>query len=130
MPYAGCPFNAMKRIIAREVLLSYLQFDCPFKIYTDTSKHQLGAVIMQEGKPVAYYSRKLSISQRNYSTIEQELLAIVKTLKEFWLILLGQQITVYTDHLNLIYKVFNIVYVMHWPLTIEEYGPVLKYMKG
>ena len=123
-------FETIKRIVLREVLLAYPDFNKPFEIYTDASKYQLGAVVLQAGKPIAYYSRKLNKSQLNYTTTERELLAIVETLKEFQSILLGQQIVVYTDHKNLTYKVFNTQRVMRWRLLIEEYGPELHYVKG
>jgi len=44
----------------------------------------------------------LSPAQTRYTTTEREILAIVETFKEFYNILLGQQIVVYTDHKNLI----------------------------
>ena len=44
----------------------------PFVIHTDASVRQLGAVISQEGKPVAFYSRKLNPAQVNYTTTERE----------------------------------------------------------
>ena len=50
-------------------------------------------------------------------------------LKEFRNIILGHQITVYTDHKNLTYKTFNIECVMRWRLILEEFGPELKYIK-
>ena len=112
-------FNEIKRIVAREVLLSFTNFNKPFEIYTDASKYQLGAVITQKGKPIAYYSWKLTTAQLNYTTTERELLTIVETLKEFRNILLGQHIVVYTDHKNLTYKVFNCKRVMRWYLIIE-----------
>jgi hypothetical protein len=43
-------------------------------VYTDASNKHLGAVIMQEGKPLAFYSRKLNSEQKRYTTGEQELL--------------------------------------------------------
>ena len=79
----------MKKIISRETLLAYPDFDKEFHIHTDASHTQLGAVISQNKKPIAFYSRKLSDAQTRYTTTERELLAIVETLKEFRNILLG-----------------------------------------
>ena len=52
------------------------------------------------------------------------------TLKEFRNIILGHQITVYTDHKNLTYKIFNTERVMCWRLILEDFGPELKSIKG
>ena len=115
-------FDTIKRIIARETLLAHPDFSKPFEIHTDASKYQLGAVISQNNKPIAFYSRKLNDAQLNYTTTERELLAIVETLKEFRSILLGQRVIVYTDHKNLTYKVFNVERVMRWRIICKEYG--------
>lgn len=123
-------FDLMKQIVSKETLLSYPNFRLPFDIYTDASKTQLGAVISQNNRPIAFYSRKLSAAQTRYTTMERELLAIVETLKEFRNILLGQKIQVYTDHQNLTYKHFNTERVMRWRLLIEEFGPEFNYIKG
>ena len=123
-------FEAIKCGIGREVLLGYPEFNAPFEIHTDASKLQLGAVISQKSKPIAFYSRKVNSAQQNYTTTEKELLSIVETLKEFRNILLGHHITVYTDHKNLTYKHFNTERVMRWRLIIEKFGPELKYIKG
>jgi hypothetical protein len=73
-------------------------FEALFEIYTDPSSTQLGAVVTQDNRPIALFSRKLSKIQQKYSVTEIELLAIVKTLKEFKGMLWGQDIKVYTDH--------------------------------
>jgi hypothetical protein len=120
-----------KIIICKEVLLSYPDFNKPFEIHTNASDLQLGAVIAQKGKPIAFYSRKLTPTQRRYTTTERELLAIVETLKEFQNILLGKTLNVYTDHQNLTYKQFNThTRVMRWQLLLEEYGPNIIYVQG
>jgi hypothetical protein len=76
--------------MSREVLLAYPDFNKPFIIHTDVSKTQLGAVISQNGCPIAFYSHKLNPAQTRYTVMERELLSIIETLKEFQNILLGQ----------------------------------------
>jgi hypothetical protein len=61
----------------------------------------LGAVIAQDDRPIAFFSRKLSKMQQKYSVTEIELLAIVETLNEFKGMLWGQDIKVFIDHKNL-----------------------------
>ncbi len=123
-------FDAIKKVISREALLAYPDFGKTFVIHTDASHTQLGAVISQDDKPIAFYSRKLKPEQTRYTTTERELLSIVETLKEFRNILLGHKIVVHTDHKNLTCKNFNTERVMRWRLILEEYGPELKYIKG
>ena len=102
--------------MARETILAYPDYTKPFEIHTDASMSQLGSVISQDGKPIAFYSRKLNNAQRRYTTTERELLSIVETLKEYKNILLGHKIKVYTDHKNLVYKNFNTEGVRRWRL--------------
>jgi hypothetical protein len=71
--------------------LAFPDFSQPFKIHTDASALQLGAVVAQNNKPIAFFSRKLNPAQRRYTTTERELLAIVETLEEFRTILLGRR---------------------------------------
>ena len=123
-------FAMCKRIISKEVILAYPDFSKPFVIHTDASHYQLGGVISQEGKPIAFYSRKLNDAQTRYTTTERELLSIVETLKAYRNILLGQRLVVHTDHKNLVYKTFNTERVMRWRLILEEFGPELNYIKG
>jgi hypothetical protein len=52
-------FRDMKKVICREVMLAFPDFK-PFVIHTDASHTQLGAVISQDDKPIAFYSRKLN----------------------------------------------------------------------
>jgi hypothetical protein len=73
-------FDNVKAAIAKETVLAYLDFSKPFEICTDASSTQLGAVITQDNKPIAFFSRKLSKMQQNYSVTDFELLTIVETL--------------------------------------------------
>jgi hypothetical protein len=62
-------FDRVKSTIAKEVVLAYPDFSKVFEIYTDASSKQLGAVITQDNRPVAFFSRKPSPAQRKYSVI-------------------------------------------------------------
>ena len=123
-------FAEAKKILSKEAILAFPDFTKEFVIYTDASKYQLGGVITQDGRPLAFYSRKLNDAQTRYTTTERELLSIVETLKEFKTILLGQKIKVYTDHQNLIYHDQQTDRVLRWRLLIEEFGVDIKYIKG
>jgi hypothetical protein len=74
-------FHHVKATIAKDVVLAYPDFNKVFEMYTDASSKQLGAVITQDNRPIAFFSRKLSNTQHKYSVTKIELLAIVKTLK-------------------------------------------------
>ena len=76
-------FNEVKKVISKETLLTFPDFNKEFHIFTDASDFQLGSVISQENKPIAFCSRKLNIAQKNYITREIELLSIIETLKVF-----------------------------------------------
>ena len=115
--------------MARDTLLTYPNFNETFKIHTNASAYQLGAVISQKGKPITFYSRKLTDAQQRYTVTERELLSIIETLKGFITILLGQTLRIYTDHKNLTCKNSNTDIVLRWRLIIEEYGTDIEYVK-
>ena len=116
-------FNDVKATIAKEVVLAYPDFDKVFEIYTNASTKQLGSVITQSNRPLAFFSRKLSVPQQKYS---------VTTLKEFKAMLWGQCIKVYTDHKNLTQDALGLTSdrVHWWRLILEEYGLEIVYIKG
>jgi len=125
-------FDNVKATIVKEVVLAYPDFLKPFEIYTDASTKQLGAVITQENRPIAFFSWKLSGAQSKYTVTKLELLAIVETLKEFNRMLWGQWINVYTDHKNLTRDGLGLTSnrVTHWRILLEEYAPKIIYIKG
>ena len=116
--------------MARDALLTYPNFIETFKIHTNITAFQLGAVISQKGKNIAYYSNKLTASQQRYTVTDKELLSIVETLKDFRNILLGQKLRIYTDNKKLTCKNFNTYRVLKWRLILEDYGPDIEYIKG
>jgi hypothetical protein len=72
-------FQQMKHIMSQDTLLTNPQFDQPFVVHTNASDKQIGGVVMQNNKPLGFFSKKLTETQRKYPVTEQELLAIVET---------------------------------------------------
>jgi hypothetical protein len=123
-------FDKMHLLMAADALAAYPDHNKQFDVYTDDSDFQLGACIIQEGRPVAYFSWKPTKSQQNYPTTEKEMLFIVATLKEFWGMLLGADIHVFTDHKNLTFDTIKTQCVSCWRTKIEEFSPILHYIKN
>ena len=90
----------------------YTDIDKPFTIVCDALNYQLGSCILQDGMPIAYWSKTLTDTQKNYTTTEKELLAIVLTLKEYKTMLLGGNLKIYTDHKNLIFRTLSVERVL------------------
>ena len=82
-------FDKIKRILARDTLLTHPNFNKTFKIHTDDNVFQLGAVISQKGKPFTFYSRNLTDAQQRYTETKRLLPSTVETLKDFRTILIG-----------------------------------------
>ena len=95
-------FEDLKKALLTEPILRLPDFDRQFVVYTDASDYGLGAVLAQnfaDGEAVvSYASRQLSSSERNYSTIQKECLAIVWALQYFHHYLFGRTFVIVTDH--------------------------------
>lgn len=94
-------FEILKRKITEAPILKYPDDEKRFSITTDASNEALGVVLTQEhdGKdmPIAYYSYTLNSAEKNYSTIEKECLAIIKTVQTFHHFLYGKEFEIRTD---------------------------------
>jgi len=116
-------FMEAARMLADEARLASPEFIKPFHLYSDTSDRQLGATLChdQDGKPLGFYTRKLNAAQLNYTVGEKELLGIVEGLKAFEGMLRGQDVIIYTDHLNLLYQTMSKQRMVRWRLLMEEF---------
>ena len=123
-------FQKLKQAFAQAVLLAFPDFTKPFDVFADASGLQLGGLIMQGNKIIACYSRTLNAAQKNYTTMELELLSIVEILIEYRTLLLGFEIVVHTDHKNLVPMTEKNMRVKRWKLLLAEYKITFKYVKG
>ena len=91
-------FDRLKSVITTAPVLAYFHNSKETVLNVDASSTGLGAVIMQDGKPVAFSSKSLTTSERRYANIERELLAIVWGAEKFHTYVYGRRIIVETDH--------------------------------
>ena len=127
---AQTAFEQVKTMVAQTTMLTYPDFEQPFVIHTDASIHQMGAVLSQNGRPIAFWSRKLNEAQAHYPANKCELLAIKEFLKEYRTVLWGREMTIYTDHLNFTSETFNDPLQLRWRMDIEEFSPKILHLKG
>lgn len=78
--------------------LQYYDVNGKLTLSVDASSKALGAVLLQEGKPLAYASATLNPAQMNYPQIEKEALAIRYGCKKFHSYIYGRPLTIETDH--------------------------------
>nr|GEW36657.1 putative reverse transcriptase domain-containing protein [Tanacetum cinerariifolium] len=91
-------FQLLKQKLCSAPILALPEGSEDFIVYCDASNKGLGAVLMQKEKVISYASRQLKIHEKNYTTHDLELGAVVFTLKIWRHYLYGTKCTVFTDH--------------------------------
>ncbi|GJW16029.1 putative reverse transcriptase domain-containing protein [Tanacetum coccineum] len=94
-------FQTLKNKLCDALILSLSDGIEDFVVYCDASSQGLGCVLMQRGKVIAYASRQLKIHEKNYTTHDLELGAVVFALKTWRHYLYGAKSVIYTDHKSL-----------------------------
>ena len=131
--------NRVKAILSSEPVLIAPDFTKPFSLLTDASDVGAGAVLMQKDdgvdRPVSFFSKKFSRSQRNYSTIEKEALSMIMALEHFSVYVSGTHfpLKVYTDHnpLTFLHKMQNKNQrLTRWSLLLQEYNLDIHHIAG
>jgi len=91
-------FETIKQVIANAVSLTHFDPNKPAVIETDASLKGLGAVLIQDGRPVRFLSKSLTQTEMEYSNIERELLAVLFACEKLHVYVFGRTIYVNTDH--------------------------------
>ena len=134
-PACQTAFDTLKEKLTQAPILTYpdlLPSSKPFSLQTDANAVGIGVVLEQAGHVVAYASRSLTQSERNYSVIQRECLAVVYGLKQFRHYLLGCPFCLLTDHVPLQWlsaqKMDGLL--ARWTLAIQEYDITIMHCKG
>ena len=94
-------FESLKQAMSKTPVLAIPDFTKPFCIETDACATGIGAVLLQEGHPVAYYSKALSVNNKKLSIYEKEFLAIMMAVDRWRQYLSRGPFVIKTDHKSL-----------------------------
>ena len=95
-------FVALKQALTSAPVLALPDFSPPFSVETDASGTGIGAVLMQNGHPLAYLSRALGPRSRGLSTYEKEYMAILMAVEQWRSYLQHAEFQIVTDHRSLV----------------------------
>ncbi|KAL2246590.1 UNVERIFIED_CONTAM: Transposon Tf2-12 polyprotein [Sesamum indicum] len=132
-PQCQVAFDDLKRAMMTDPVLALPDMSKPFLVETDASDFALGGVLMQDGHPVAFESRKLKDAERRYSVHEKELLAVVHCVRLWRHYLLGSPFVVRTDNTAVSHFMSQPKLTSRqarWQELLSEFHFVLEYRAG
>ena len=126
-------FNLVKHALTTDCMLYYPDWSKGFTLRTDASNIGIGAILLQEGRPICYLSRKLNDAERNYKVWEQEMLAIIWSITKLRPYLAGRRFLVQTDHRNMCY-LLNVKAdsgrLARWAMLLADYDITVEHKPG
>ncbi|GJS68478.1 putative reverse transcriptase domain-containing protein [Tanacetum coccineum] len=126
-------FRILKEKLCNAPVLALPDGPDDFVVYCDASKHGFGCVLMQRGKVIAYARRQLKTHEKNYTTHDLELSAVVFALRIWRHYLYGTKSVIYTDHKSPQYifdqKNLN-MRQRRWIELLSDYECEIKYRQG
>jgi len=96
-------FETLKGILVKAPVLKLPDFDKDFEIHSDASNFAIGGVIVQDGRPVAFESKKLSETERRWPNHEKEMWAVIHCLKTWGHYIGSKDVVVWSDNVTLKY---------------------------
>ncbi len=128
-------FDKLKWVVAKAPVLRIYDPKAPVVLNVDASSKGLGAVILQDGQPVAFGSRALTSAQEKYAQIEKEMLAILYGCTKFNEFLSAREVTVETDYKPVVGIFEKNLYqlsprIQRIEMRLEKYDLKLKWVPG
>ena len=126
-------FNRLKDKLTSSPLLTLPNFSKTFEIEYDALGLVIGAILMQDGQPITYVSKKLNGVSLKYPTNDKEIYALVHALETWQHYLLPKELVIHTDHESLKHlKGKNKLNKRHakWSEFIESFPYVIKNKQG
>ncbi|GJY36212.1 transposon ty3-G gag-pol polyprotein [Tanacetum coccineum] len=130
---ANQAFEDLKKALTTAPTLGLPNWSLPFTLECDASGVGIGAVLTQNGRPLAYFSAPLKGSMLSWSTYEKEMLAVVKAVRKWRHYLLGRPFVVKTDHMSLKYLLEQRLTTpaqAQWLPKLLGYDYKIEYKKG
>lgn len=130
---AQTAFDKLKTAMFEPPILVLPNFQKPFVIECDASGEAIGAMLMQEGRPLAYFSQALKGQSLRLSIYEKKFLALVSAVQKWRHYLLGQTFVIKTDHQSLkclLDQRVGIVMQQKWISKLMDYDFVVEYKQG
>jgi hypothetical protein len=132
-PEAAQAFQTLKMAMCTTLVLALPDFTKTFVLECDASRKGIGAILMQEGRPLAFTSKKLSEKNPGKPIYEKEMLAILHALELLRPYLLGKRFQIKTDHQSLKYFLEQHISSQEqqkWVTKIFGYDYEIIYKKG
>ncbi|KAI5343165.1 hypothetical protein L3X38_011041 [Prunus dulcis] len=132
-PEATAAFHKLKELMLSPRVLALPDFTKPFIIESDASGSGIGAVLQQEGRPIAFTSKTLGPRNQALSTYEREMMAIVHAIKKWHHYLQGRHFIIKTDHHSLKYFLNHKAHTpfqQKWVTKLLGYDYEIHYRQG
>ena len=126
-------FALLKEKLTKAPVLALPDFSKTFELECDASGVGVGAVLLQGGHPIAYFSEKLHSATLNYPTYDKELYALIRALQTWEHYLVSKEFVIHSDHQSLKYiRGQSKLNKRHakWVEYLEQFPYVIKYKKG
>ncbi|KAF0923711.1 hypothetical protein E2562_006683 [Oryza meyeriana var. granulata] len=130
---AAAAFGALKGAVTSAPVLSLPDFTKPFVVECDASTYGFGAVLIQEGHPIAFFSRPVAPRHRSLAAYERELIGLVLAVRHWRPYLWGRRFVVKTDHYSLKYLLDQRLATIpqhHWVGKLLGFDFAVEYKSG